>query len=275
MIVKKIAKRLEENANKHKLNVFIGIINTIRASLDDKRLTLVYFDGEDWAYRWLGGSLFLDSPKACPRTRLEQDLPIFGWHHPPQEGNVAVDIGAGVGTEIPWLSKSVGPSGVVVAIEADPIATRRLKKLVQANALRNVITVQTAVWSHSTILNWDHAPNEGLRSKASRDFSDGQKVTATELSSILMELKINHVDYVKMNIEGAEREALQGMNLNRVHVDFWCISCHDFMGSKTQTVKFVENWLDENGYELLKNPFEDPNSCEGHYRYAILELTKD
>jgi precorrin-6B methylase 2 len=57
-------------------------------------------------------------------------VPFFTSAYKPKIGDIVFDIGAGIGTEINDFSSMVGDYGRVIAVEADPIAFRRLSKLV-------------------------------------------------------------------------------------------------------------------------------------------------
>ncbi len=58
-------------------------------------------------------------------------------------GMTVVDLGAGSGYLMPWLSRAVGPSGRVYAVEIQPEFVQMLKKRVETEKLDNVTVVQS------------------------------------------------------------------------------------------------------------------------------------
>ncbi len=264
--IKKAFSRLECLALKREIMSIVSILNSARATLDDRRLTVVYFDGEDWVYRWFGGALVLDNPKYCPKAKLSRDLPLFSQHYTVKASDLVIDVGAGVGTEIAWLSKAVGESGRVFAVEADAVALRRLNKLILLNDFKNVSVIQMALWNENTRLSWKRDSNEGLRSAVARSSETESSVFAITLNELLKNLDLKEINFLKMNIEGAEKEALEAFSSGDILIKNWCVSCHDFIGVLTSN--FIEEWFAESKYELLPNRMGEIGSCESFYRYA-------
>jgi ubiquinone/menaquinone biosynthesis C-methylase UbiE len=72
-----------------------------------------------------------------------------GWQHPDRvieslairEGDVVADIGAGSGYFVPRLSRAVGASGRVYAVEVDAETVAELRELVEREQLTNVEVV--------------------------------------------------------------------------------------------------------------------------------------
>jgi ubiquinone/menaquinone biosynthesis C-methylase UbiE len=60
-------------------------------------------------------------------------------------GMTVADIGAGTGYFEPWLSRAVGPSGVVLALDIEPSMVRYLTKRAAREHLDNVKPSQVAV----------------------------------------------------------------------------------------------------------------------------------
>ena len=79
----------------------------------------------------------------------------------------------------------------------------------------------------------------------------GQKVEARSLESLMESLGVSRVDFLKVNIEGAERLLVKGLgNLDIRHL---VVSCHDFTGIPEQrTREEVRQALSALGYVLLE-----------------------
>jgi hypothetical protein len=72
---------------------------------------------------------------------------------------------------------------------------------------------------------------------------------------------IDRIDFLKMNIEGAERQALPGCREALGRARFVCIAAHDFRaargeGEHFRTLDFVRDFLTEAGFEIVMR--DDP-----------------
>ncbi len=126
-------------------------------------------------------------------------------------GMTVVDLGANVGYYSVLASRLVGTSGRVYAFEPDPDAYQYLRRNVELNACANVILVNKAVSIRDTVA--DFIPRQFERGFLS-DLPTGQasiRVQTVRLDAFLASAGWPPVDLVKMDIEGSETEALQGM----------------------------------------------------------------
>jgi Methyltransferase FkbM domain len=95
----------------------------------------------------------------------------------------------------------------------------------------------------------------------------------SSLGSLFDELRIQHVDLLKMNIEGAEVDALAGMASHRYTVRNVAISCHDFLAERGGSQKFrtrskVVALLEQSGFHLLPSLDDAPEDWARDYVYA-------
>ena len=136
--------------------------------------------------------------------------------HEFNEGDVVVDAGARIGTFTARASRAVGCAGRVIAIEPEPRSYALLCKNIQANQLNNVTPIQKVLWSAAQPLEFYLSGNAAAHSAYCDGFygSTGETIVseAVTLDGILEELGIGRVDFVKMDIEGSEIEALKGMS---------------------------------------------------------------
>jgi hypothetical protein len=76
-----------------------------------------------------------------------------------------------------------------------------------------------------------------------------------------------------MNIEGAERQAIQGIGAVLANTQHVCISCHDFLADDggpedLRTKAFVRDFLIERGFRVI--PRDDaPDPWTRDYVYAV------
>jgi FkbM family methyltransferase len=153
------------------------------------------------------------------------DIPSELWYrsYKPSQGDVIVDVGAHVGTDTLFFSRSVGPTGRVLSIESHPRICHLLELNVLANKVRNVEVINCAVSDtdgHVTV-NLDDI------SVGSTVFDGAESVQCKSLDSILS--GTSQIDFLKMNIEGYERLALQGGRQVLSRTRHVVIACHDFL----------------------------------------------
>ncbi len=135
---------------------------------------------------------------------------IYEKHYNIKKGQVIVDIGANIGIFTVKAAKEVGESGKIIAIEPEKRNLEFLKKNIEANNLNNVIIIPEGVWSKRT------AKKLFLRGVGGHSFFRRSKsyedINLDTLDNILKDLNIEKINFIKMDIEGAEIEALRGAN---------------------------------------------------------------
>jgi FkbM family methyltransferase len=153
-------------------------------------------------------------------TKHEED--IMGLFRP-KKGDTVVDVGAHMGRYTIPSSKYVGASGKVIAVEAHPYNFRILQHNLWLNKLKNVIALNWAVYSKKSILKL-YLPDEDLgytmhhslmtnylSTKYNKDIERRYvEVEADTLDNLLKNRAITIVDWMKIDVEGAEYEVLKG-----------------------------------------------------------------
>jgi FkbM family methyltransferase len=146
-------------------------------------------------------------------------------HFTPKQGDIVVDIGAHMGRYTIISSKRVGSNGKVVAIEAHPGNFEMLNRNIKLNQLTNVIPLNYAVYSKETKVKL-YLPDEEsgytmhhsimsdyifpkYKGKTEDKFIE---VSANTLDYLLNLKGITDVNWVKIDVEGAEFEVLKGAN---------------------------------------------------------------
>ncbi len=130
------------------------------------------------------------------------DFLLGGLH----EGGIALDVGANIGLYTLPLARAVGPSGRVIAIDANPAMIRGLAWNAQASGLENVSLHATAVGGHEGRVEL-YARDGDVAIVNVRETSDGS-YPMRSLASIVAEEKIDRIDVLKIDIEGYEDKAL-------------------------------------------------------------------
>lgn len=169
-------------------------------------------------------------------------------------GAVVVDVGAGQGEDVLAFSRATGRDGKVIAIEAFPATYVALDEFCRRNDLKNVVPLNIALGQDERKISFNESLN-WVENAVVDATGDSFSVRSTTLSTVCKEQHMSAIDYLKMNIEGAEIDALQGMADVIERVGAICVSCHDFRaergdGARFRTKEFVVGFLRHHGFDL-------------------------
>lgn len=164
----------------------------------------------------------------------------------PQVGETVIDAGAFPGDFTVYASRRVGARGRVVAYEPHPENFARLKRTVEAFGCQNVICVNKGLWSHACRLSI--ASDGGVSATIQEE---GTPIEVVSLDDESKRLGLERVDFIKMDIEGAEIRAIEGCRQVLAEHDVWLAigSYHEFEGEVTYPR--VETLLAASGYQTV------------------------
>jgi len=124
-------------------------------------------------------------------------------------GDTVIDAGSLTGYISMNFSNKVGPSGKVIVFEPDPLAIKINVQHFKAYEVENVEIVPMALWYKNDTITF-YFGNDASGSL----FGDGSRSTveveAVTLDYFVKTRNIERVDFIKMHIEGAEKQALIG-----------------------------------------------------------------
>ncbi len=132
-----------------------------------------------------------------------------------KRGDVVLDIGANAGVYTVLAGKLVGPQGHVYAFEPSKRELDVLRHNVEMNHLANVTIVERAVSNRAGTTRLAIARDGGLNSLANthrpeQQIESWQEVETISLDQFLKEFSIPKVDFIKIDVEGAERLVFEG-----------------------------------------------------------------
>jgi FkbM family methyltransferase len=227
-------------------------------------------------FRYWGDQLTLTPDGTPPWVAFAERLWFRDYR--PRPGDVILDIGAEVGTDTLPFADAVGPTGKVVAVEAHPVTFRLLQRTVELSGLNDrVICLNAAIASKGgTLVIEDDAST--LRSTV-RSEGTGHTIRALSLDDLCEELGLDAIGLLKMNIEGAERDALQGATKTLARTRHVVVAAHDFRadrgdGDSYRTRDFVVSLLNGAGLATKMAPF-DPARDAAAFRDHILARHPD
>ncbi len=229
----------------NKINYFIF------NDLKPKRNTVIRIHGSKMSVdpsNGLGFSLWENPNWEKMETKIIQDYI--------KDGMVVVDIGANIGYYSLLAARRVGKTGKVYAFEPALENYTMLVKSIELNGYKNVIPVQKAVSNKNGVAKLflgDQDPTM-FRLLNSKDEKDTIEVSVVTLDSFFRD-KGYKVDLIKMDIEGAELFALEGMqrilNENKELVIFSEFNPHLLKLLGVRPEDYL-NKLVENGFRIYE-----------------------
>jgi len=261
------------------LNGLAGFVASLSASVRSRELVRVNRELDAWVHRYGDEVAVFASWYSTPRDSVRSHHDVFFRDYTPKSGDLVLDVGAGTGTEVVEFSRLVGPSGLVIAIEANPIVFERLCATIRLNRLLNVLPLHLALSSDNGRISIDFdstSDPEGVGGRiSSARTPSGVPVLGITLSSLLDLLQIPVVDFVKMNIEGAEGPVLDGSVSALSRVRNWCVSCHDFLqDDQMRTYDVVVDALRRAGFSPRSYDDAPLTDSSRYYVYAARTTTK-
>lgn len=125
------------------------------------------------------------------------------------------DVGAHTGFFSLIAARLVGPSGIVVAFEPDPQNASVLKANIAKNQLTQITALEVAVWSSPGQVTFEQASIASNRTQGRVSSAEGSGFVRISVPAIRLDDLVFGEGYpaprlIKMDVEGAEWEALQG-----------------------------------------------------------------
>jgi FkbM family methyltransferase len=196
-------------------------------------------------------------------------------------GMVLVDLGANIGYFSMLAATLVGPGGKVIAFEPNEANCQLIQQSIKVNDFRQVRLHPHAVVEKAQTLTLE-APARGSNGRVSEFSPDAipgasrfSVVEAVALDQFLAEE--SRIDVIKMDIEGAEPRAFQGMaQLIQRQRPVLLLEFDPFLIEATSHVS-PESFLDAllaHGYELFILESEKQKSSSPQSKAAILEAVK-
>ncbi len=194
------------------------------------------------------------------------------FNHLVKKNMIVLDIGGNIGHFSLLASKLVGMHGKVYVFEPDPTSFKYLRKNVEINKIGNVILVNKCVSNEERILTLYHHPK--FHSCHSIFKPDSKKpVNYVDVESIKLDNMFSDknfkISFIKLDIEGAEINALKGMGkmLEKMKVPYLLTECNlRILRERGEDAQVLILELDKyfNRYYVIKDD-----------RYLIFELFTD
>ena len=164
----------------------------------------------------LGQKLYVNPYRSIVQLRLD----LCGMYEPEvveyllsrlSPGMTVIDIGANIGFFTLLAADLVGPSGKVVCYEPVPETFNQLRQNIALNQYTNIIPVQSALSNTGGVGRMTVRMDSALNRFAVAAVEPTVEVCIETLDESLRGLSVYECDLIKMDIEGAEILAVQGM----------------------------------------------------------------
>jgi len=211
---------------------------------DRLRYHIVRYVGDNFAQIKLDGSTWAIIPRdslCIIRDILHEQ--IYDKYYKLTDNDVVIDVGAHVGI---FTLKATQEAKLVIAVEPEPHNYRLLKYNVTMNNISNAICLNTALANFNGYIDLyidrnslGHSVVPELRKR----FVSKRKirVKAMKLDSLVKELGLEKVDFIKIDVEGAELNVLEGaLETLRSFNPFLSIAAYHYKDEYIEIYRFLK-----------------------------------
>nr|WP_314897200.1 FkbM family methyltransferase [uncultured Flavobacterium sp.] len=253
--LKKIISMLFPKGNfKEKVKLFYYSVNTPKQTSYE----LIHEKEKKTVYKTTFQDLSLITNEAL--YFVAPDFNYYQHFYQVKSKDIIIDAGANCGHLSILFSKLTGKNGIVYAFEPDTFNVARINNNVQLNKglTENIKIESLLLWNENKLVDFYEAGTVGSSAVWIPDNDKCVKKQAIRIDDWVLNKDIKKLDFVKMDIEGAEIEALEGCmkTIENLSPNFAIASYHIVDGAATyikveaffkkmnypyQTVRFRKN----------------------------------
>ena len=155
-----------------------------------------------------------------PDTPLYFNVGVAGVYEPHitslfrkvlRPGMTVIDVGTNAGWFTLLSARRVGPAGKVFSFEPEPSNVAALRENVQLNGFQNVSVYNVALFDSEGEMALSLSPTASAwHSMVLHVGEDSIKVRTVCLDGVMRQANVDHVDLLKVDVEGAEPNVLLG-----------------------------------------------------------------
>jgi len=221
--------------------------------------------------------------KIMPNDKgISAELLMFGIHEPLttkilsqylEKGMICIDMGSNIGYYAVLECNLVGEKGKVIAIEASPQNYKYLKKNLEMQKYSNMETHNLALSDSNGLVKFLVRKQSNLSKVVENDqtiSSDEEiiDVQSKKLDSFLEQKSLDHVDFLRMDVEGHEFKIYKGMQQTiRKYKPILLMELHKYALGIENLKKFL-TLIKNDGYELqyyIDRALDEPILAKDEY----------
>lgn len=168
---------------------------------------------------------------------IVDDFNYYQHFYKVQSEDVVIDAGANCGHLSIFFSKLAGPRGKIISFEPDNFNIERIKKNIKLNQNLddNIKIEDLLLWDKNELVDFYEAGTVGSSAIWMPDKQHCVKKRAVRIDDWVKNNSIQKLNFIKMDIEGAEIEALEGCveTIRTLQPNFAIASYHVVNGEKT------------------------------------------
>jgi len=172
-----------------------------------------------------------------------------------EKGDIVLDCGAHIGSFSYIASKK---ASLIFAFEPTPLIYHVLKKNIRLWRIKNIILIKKAVYldrrNCDFFVDFMRTDGSTLSKERAKILSQPKliKVKCISIDNFVKERRLKRVDFIKMDIEGAEIEALKGAkNTIKKFKPRMAIAAYHFQGDKIKIPQIVLSIMRDYKYKFV------------------------
>jgi FkbM family methyltransferase len=170
-----------------------------------------------------------------------------------------LDCGSNIGVSV-LRFKQLFPQSKITAFEADPLVCQKLKRNIKTNKADNVEVVEAAVWTQKGTVNFSMDHDQSGRVEVNENEILEGNTSIEKTNSIRLADYLNEpIDFIKLDIEGAEFDILRDCSSKLKNVEKIIIETH-YTIDRPDLLSELWMHLHNAGMKALSTVWQPPNS---------------
>lgn len=192
---------------------------------------------------------------------------------------IIFDCGANIGMATLFF-KWLYPKCIVYSFEPDKKTFKLLQRNIRKNKLKNVFLFNLALSDkNGTVDFYSDSKNPGsliMTTKNNESNDTKTRVKTISLSNFLKKEKIKKIDFIKMDIEGSEREVIEDLANNKQldYVSKICVEYHHHLPIIESKLSYFLEIFEKNNFNYQINTRCFPVSAENRFQDILIYLYK-